>query len=323
MHVDLKLGLSCNNKCLHCIMEPVRLDLSARGRTLDTPEKNIHALLSDLPAKGVTSVTLTGGEPTLRQDFFDILKQTMDTKLDVTVQTNGRCLAAPKAREHLAALPGRDVLFVVALHGQEASLHDAVTRVPGSFGETSAALSALVELGFPVCGKLVLSRLNLEAVVPTLELMKRLGIGEAVVAYPHAEEFSPAALEKVLPSYAELRNVLSALPAPPAPLKRIIWETIPFCVFPDQRYYRFSQDLAFLQDRLRKEKVIIEMSMTRQVIEWEESRKAGKGKPDQCRSCLMDRVCEGIWAESLAFHGGGDLAPITDRERVRSFLECL
>ncbi|MDR1038188.1 MAG: radical SAM protein [Deltaproteobacteria bacterium] len=321
MHVDLKLGLSCNNRCVHCIMEPIREDLESRERLLDTTARDLVRIISELPSRGVTSLTLTGGEPTVRRDFFEILDAALRTDLDVLVQTNGRLISS--GRGSLEALHRRDVTFVVAVHAPGATLHDRVTRVEGNFGQTVESVEALLELGFPVCGKTVLSRLNLDALGGTIEFMERMGVPEAVVAYPHAEEFPPEALEKVLPRYEDLGRVMRSLPECRGLLRRTTWETVPYCVMPGPNFYRNSQDLGFISQGLHDEKVVIEMTMTGQRVEWERCRKAIKAKPESCRKCLLDYVCEGVWAESLEYLGGGALVPVEDPALVESFLEAL
>ena len=157
-------------------MEPVRRRLENAQKNLDTDYKSIESLLAELREKGMRSITLTGGEPTLREDFYPLLNGLANTSLPITVQTNGRLLSTFKARKALSALSRRDIYFVVALHGADSALHDTITRVPGSFQETVAGIAALTDLGFPVCGKLVLSRYNTPALPSILAYMHVLGI---------------------------------------------------------------------------------------------------------------------------------------------------
>jgi hypothetical protein len=84
--------------------------------------------------------------------------------------------------------------------------------------------------------------------------MDELGIKEAMVAFPHAENFPLSALRDVLPRYADVKNALHALSSPPQPLPHITWETIPFCVFPDLSFFPFSLDLLHLQEHLQNKK---------------------------------------------------------------------
>jgi len=321
MHVDFKLGLSCNNKCRHCVMEPTRRNLLASGQGVDTAWADLEALFNKWRADGLTSLTLTGGEPTLREDFWRILDLAAATGAAVGVQTNGRRLA--EAKEKLAALKGKNVFFVVALHGPEAGIHDRITQAPGSFAETVEGLGNLVSLGFPVCGKLVLSNHNLAALPATLDFMRRLGLKEALVAFPHAEDFTLPELRDVLPRYAEVKKVLLEIKRDHWPLEVLKWESIPFCVFPAPEFFPQSIDLDYMRQRLKNENTTIEMTMTGERLDWNESRRSIKSKSPRCRGCLLDLVCEGVWSEYLDLYGDDDFAPVTDQEVVSRFLERL
>ena len=82
MNFDLKVGFSCNNKCVHCVIED-----KAKYRDLYTQE------IFDIIKNEVKDedITLTGGEPTIRNDFLDILKFIKNnTNSKIILQTNGR-----------------------------------------------------------------------------------------------------------------------------------------------------------------------------------------------------------------------------------------
>lgn len=324
MHIDLKLGLSCNNYCRHCIMEPIRDGLCSKGMATDTPYENLCALVDEMHTSGARSVTLTGGEPTLRKDFFSILRTVMDKcDMAVTVQTNARLLASRTAKQRLADLPHRNVEFVIAIHGPDALTHDTVTRVKGSFTQTLAAVGSLNDLGFPICGKMVLSRYNVATIAETLFLMAENGIKNAIVAFPHAEEFSEETLRDVLPCYADVAIALRQLAEPLARMGTVYWETIPFCILPDASLFPYSIDLAFLKEALHDQKTVIEMTMTGQKIAWEESRKSSKRHGPHCHECLLEHACEGIWEEYLTMYQGNELLPITDHALVNAFIQKL
>ena len=106
-------------------------------------------------------------------------------------------------------------------------------------------------------------------------------------------------------------------------LDRVFWETIPFCQMPHPEFFRHSIDLDFLRSRLNEEKTYIEMTMTGQHIDWEESRKEIKAKGACCTSCLLEKVCEGVWEEDLPLHGEGDLIPITDIAQAEALWSSL
>ena len=101
------------------------------------------------------------------------------------------------------------------------------------------------------------------------------------------------------------------------------YETIPYCVVRDIRFWRSSLDLVFLQERLRGSKTLIEMSMTGDTIDWNAARGQIKTKPAACGACLLDPLCEGPWLEYVAHFGEGEFQPVNDRALVNQFIEAI
>ncbi len=326
MLCDIKVGLSCNNACVHCIMEPVKKAQKRSGNGLDADTASVKGLIASAAERGFSHITLTGGEVTVRPDFPDLVLFALAQDLTVVIQTNGRQLARPSRRAFLRQVTDPDrVQFVIALHGPDEAIHDAVTRRPGSFRQTMRGIEALRQDGFRVCGKLVISRINLDGIVATLRLLKRLDIDECVVAFPHAEDFSSQVFHRVVPRYDAVAAVIQAiLAADPATFpSEMSYETIPYCVVRDVRFWRSSLDLVFLQERLRGSETLIEMSMTGDTIDWSAARGQIKTKPAACGDCLLDPLCEGPWLEYVAHFGEREFQPVTDRALVNQFIEAI
>ncbi len=326
MLCDIKVGLSCNNACIHCIMEPLKMAQKRSGNGLDTGTAGIKRLIASAAERGFSHITLTGGEVTIRPDFPDLVLYALTLDLVVVIQTNGRQLAKSSRRAFLkqVASPER-VRFVIAIHGPDETIHDAVTRRPGSFLQTIRGIESVQNDGFHVCGKLVISRINLAAIVPTLRLLKRLGVEECVVAFPHAEDFSNRVFHQVVPDYAAVAAVIRAILAGDVmsfPVQ-MFYETVPFCVVRDIRFWRSSLDLMFLQDRMRRSETLIEMAMTGDTIDWNAMRTQIKTKPSACSGCLLEHLCEGPWTEYVTHFGDGDFQPVTDDALVNQFIEAL
>lgn len=325
MLCDIKVGLSCNNACVHCIMEPVKKAQKRSGNELDADTASLKELIASAAERGFTHITLTGGEVTVRPDFPDLVKFALAQDLNVVIQTNGRQLGRPDRRDFLKQVENPDrIQFVIALHGPDETIHDAVTRRHGSFQQTIRGIESLRNEGFRVCGKLVISRLNLSGVMETLSLLKRLNIDECVVAFPHAEDFSSRIFHQVVPRYDAVAGIINAILAADAvalPLE-ISYETIPYCVVQDARFWRSSLDLVFLHERLLRSETLIEMSMTGETINWNTARAQIKTKPSDCSGCLLDHLCEGPWTEYVTHYGVGEFRPVTDQTLINSFIKA-
>ena len=73
-HTYLRISVTerCNLRCLYCMPED-GVPLSPPDHLLTTPE--IVHLSSIFVSQGVTKIRLTGGEPTIRKDIVDLMKQ--------------------------------------------------------------------------------------------------------------------------------------------------------------------------------------------------------------------------------------------------------
>lgn len=123
----------CNIRCAHCF---VGNDQLRPRKGMST--KEICAVLRQLQKGGVDTVTLLGGEPTLRKDFTDIVSAAEQLGLYVSVNSNLIDFRSLYAVCQNAALKN----IVVSLDGIEAQSHDKM-RGKGSFAKTMNNLRAL------------------------------------------------------------------------------------------------------------------------------------------------------------------------------------
>jgi radical SAM protein with 4Fe4S-binding SPASM domain len=72
----------CNLKCKHCYLT----DKTFEG---DMTTEEVVVVLDKLKSLGIQDITLLGGEPTLRPDFYTILQYCINKFKNVTVETNG------------------------------------------------------------------------------------------------------------------------------------------------------------------------------------------------------------------------------------------
>ncbi len=71
-YIRLSITDVCNFKCGYCLPNGYQVDKSDKGKFLHLDEiKRLSKVFSKL---GVQKIRITGGEPTVRKDFFDIIK---------------------------------------------------------------------------------------------------------------------------------------------------------------------------------------------------------------------------------------------------------
>ena len=164
----------CNLRCSHCYQDGTRQEELSIGevrsgleeiRDLFSAWSEIHGLTL------VPSFNITGGEPFLRSDIFDILGALADNGWDLFVLTNGTLVNTQIARR-LASLGIKGVQ--VSLEGPE-STHDAL-RGMGSFQDSLSGIRALLQEGVSVTVNTTLSEINANEFFELAEAAAQLGV---------------------------------------------------------------------------------------------------------------------------------------------------
>lgn len=175
--VDVGLGNKCNNNCIMCtaIMPPPK-------NYIEPSTQEIFSQI-DLVKVG-DSITITGGEPTIRNDFFDILTYINENKPDSRIDliTNGRMLKYDDFIDKLNEI--KNVIIVSELHGDK-ELHDFITRVEGSFDETVKGIKNVLKKGFEVELRIVISKLNYKQIPEITKIYAELfKLVDRIVIFP-------------------------------------------------------------------------------------------------------------------------------------------
>ena len=151
--LDLNITNRCNLRCRHCAFD------SGCTKMPELPLQDLERILSETRALGGERIDITGGEPTLREDFDDILQIAKDKGYKVELVTNGTTLT----RERLAHLQsmGLDAI-AVSLDGPDYKTHAAIRNVPQeAYERTRATLLDARALG-------IRTKVNSLAAVPTM-----------------------------------------------------------------------------------------------------------------------------------------------------------
>lgn len=132
LSVHLDVTYRCNERCEHCY-----LDHEGDGEMTTAEIKNI---LDQLAAAGVFFLTISGGEPLIRRDCFEIIEHARALRFNVKLKTNAVMIREKEARR-LRELNVEQVQISVYSHREQ--LHDGITRLPGSLKRTLAGIRLL------------------------------------------------------------------------------------------------------------------------------------------------------------------------------------
>lgn len=183
-YVEVTVHFRCNLKCVHCMIEG----------TMDwlRPESDdqLDKILAQNDRERIwRGLTLTGSEVTLRPDLPDLARRARRHGFErVRIQTHGMRLADKAyARELVEA--GIDEYFV-SVTAADASTHDAITGVAGSFERTLRGLENLDVLDVAVLTNTVVTQRSyaqLAQVVERLSHLQRLAQMEFWTYWPMRE----------------------------------------------------------------------------------------------------------------------------------------
>jgi len=139
----------CNLLCSHCYM-------SADGRTKpdQLSDEQAYEMIDRMHEAGVPVVFLSGGEPMMRPNFWEILERINAAGVRPTVSTNCTYITPEKAQR----LADNGVRFIAtSLYGPE-EFHDKMVAVPGTHAKVIAAIRELRKVGVKVVIKVALSK---------------------------------------------------------------------------------------------------------------------------------------------------------------------
>mgnify|MGYP001563187836 FL=1 len=124
---------SCSQKCIFCSESRN----NERFNQFPIQDKEVARVLLTQRRRGVDSVMFTGGgEPTQHPQFPGVLRMAKALGLRTSVTTNGcRLSDGGFARKVLPLLDE----ICLSIHGDCPSLHDGITRTPGSFARLMSA----------------------------------------------------------------------------------------------------------------------------------------------------------------------------------------
>ncbi|RKX61341.1 MAG: heme b synthase [Thermodesulfobacteriota bacterium] len=158
---------SCNLNCVHC-----------RAASSKGPYKNelttqeIFRILEEISEFAKPIIILTGGEPLLRPDIFDIAKKISQLGFKPVLATNGTLITKDIA---LKIKESGITRVSISLDGADASSHDGFRQMPGAFEGALKGIQALKKAGIPFQINTTLTGVNADELPKIHELTKKLG----------------------------------------------------------------------------------------------------------------------------------------------------
>lgn len=178
LSVDVAVTGRCNLRCAHCYYAD---EMFAKD---DLPTAEWLAFFEELRDCGVMRVTLTGGEPFVRSDVWELIESVVRNKMRFSILTNGTLISDDVAHR-LTDFRRRLDYVQVSVDGSCPETHDRL-RGPGAFARLMAGIAALTKEGLQFSARVTVSRLNVHDLEATLHMLYRAGLQRFSVneAYP-------------------------------------------------------------------------------------------------------------------------------------------
>ena len=164
----------CNLACKHCYATSADIDFAGE---LDTAE--VFAVMDDLKAFGVSVLILSGGEPLLRPDIFEISARAKAMGFYVGLSSNGTLIGDDNIDD--IARIGYDYVGV-SLDGMR-DTHDRFRRRQGAFDDSIHGIRLCREAGIKIGLRFTLTQDNAAELPDLLQLMRSEAIDKFYLSH--------------------------------------------------------------------------------------------------------------------------------------------
>jgi radical SAM protein with 4Fe4S-binding SPASM domain len=146
-----EITFACNMHCIHCGTS------AGKRRPDELTTREALNLIDELAGLGTRTITLSGGEPLMRDDWPQLAERVKQNGVTLHMVTNGY-LVTPAIAEKMAAL-GFDHVGV-SFDGSETT-HNHIRQRGDSYEKALAAMNHMREAGVPFCAVSQVSNINL------------------------------------------------------------------------------------------------------------------------------------------------------------------
>jgi radical SAM protein with 4Fe4S-binding SPASM domain len=161
----LEITFVCNHACSFCYNCPTG------QREMTTTE--IFDALQKLADFNILYLTLSGGEPLVRKDFFEIAGRARELGFALRIYTNAYLIDEAMAKRIKDV--ANPIEMEISVHGARPETHEKLTCVPGSLQRVIDAVKHLRAQGIKVNLKCPITRDNQDEVLDLYNLARELG----------------------------------------------------------------------------------------------------------------------------------------------------
>jgi len=291
MKALIKVGYSCNNNCVFCH--------EYENRGTDLKKEVIQKAILKSKAYGCDSIVFSGGEPSIRKDFTELIGFASSNNINSEIVTNARMFKI----ENFAKECSRKGLKTahVSLLGSKPEVHDGQTKVQGSFNQTVLGIKNLLKSEVDVKVNVVVNRYNLYDLKNITKLCNKLsGIESIKFSFVEPKGKALTDFDRIVPSMQEAsKEILKAVSYTNDMGIKAHIEGLPPCLTEDYKKEIYN---------LKKEGVYIRFDANKKTLQKVDLITDNeKTKPKRCKECLDYNTCDGAFKVYLNKKGDQEL----------------
>jgi radical SAM protein with 4Fe4S-binding SPASM domain len=166
----LEVTNSCNLRCIHCYKK------AGESLNEEMSTQEWVSIIDELKELGVMTLAVTGGEPFMREDIFDILEYAASQCIGVNIFTNGTLIT----EEVVTALNRINPEKVMVSIDGTREPHEKI-RGKNTFDRTVKGIHLLTENGIKVRSNTVIYTENVNDLESVIQLLLDLGVQEMIL----------------------------------------------------------------------------------------------------------------------------------------------
>ena len=157
---------SCNLNCVHC-----RAAANCGPYPGELSTEKCFQLIDEIAIISSPVIILTGGEPLLRPDIFEIATHGTNKGLRMVMATNGTLVDSATVKKMIQSGIKR---VSISIDGKDAPSHDNFRQEKGAFDKTMLGIATMKEAGMEFQINTTITTVNLSQIKDILKLAKKL-----------------------------------------------------------------------------------------------------------------------------------------------------
>ncbi len=303
--VSIVLGYACNNNCIFCLYGENK---KKGNRSTEEIKKTLETIKKD-----TSSISITGGDATIRSDFLEILEFAKNLGFNITLETNGRSFSNIKfAEKVLEIVP--NIRFSISLHHIKPEIADYLSGgIKGSWIQTVSGIRNLINLGNKnIVIASVVFKQNYKFLHEMVKFLNTLGIKNVDFILVRKEGYARVNYQNLAPKIEKVTPyLLKAFEEGRKNNMQVRSYGFPFCCI--QGYEKHAFELGLIYSKLRGKKSFFNFG------DFEEDHFKGRLKRRRikflkCKKCKYYNICEGVWSGYFETFGDREFQPIKGKK---------